>query len=170
MERLLKRRKGFTLVELIIVIVILAILIAALIPAVMGAIGRARTAADQANARTVLTAASVAVLADNGTIKQLTGEGAINVIGPDNSIVGNIQGGLGNFQPGMVFTIHFENVPGTPARSGMPVGVTWTSGRAGNGTLGTVTGTFASVLNITVSTPSTNDPTFSVTTPGGGVG
>ena len=67
MEKFLKARKslskngskGFTLVELIIVIVIIAILIAALLPAVIGAIRRANIAADQADARTILTAASV---------------------------------------------------------------------------------------------------------------
>ncbi|MCL2079535.1 MAG: prepilin-type N-terminal cleavage/methylation domain-containing protein [Oscillospiraceae bacterium] len=51
--------KGFTLVELIIVIVIIAILIAALLPTVIGAIERANVAADQADARTIMTAASV---------------------------------------------------------------------------------------------------------------
>ena len=51
--------KGFTLVELIIVIVIIAILIAALLPSVLGAIERANVAADQADARTIMTAASV---------------------------------------------------------------------------------------------------------------
>ena len=70
MEKLLKAKKslaqnskkGFTLVELIIVIVIIAILIAALLPAVLGAIDRANRTADAADARTVLTAASIYAL------------------------------------------------------------------------------------------------------------
>jgi len=59
MKKLLRSQKGFTLVELIIVIVIIAVLIAALLPAVLGAIERANVAADQADARTIMTAASV---------------------------------------------------------------------------------------------------------------
>jgi len=51
--------KGFTLVELIVVIVIIAILIAALTPAVLGMIDRANVTADMADARRVMIAASV---------------------------------------------------------------------------------------------------------------
>ena len=67
MEKLLKARqrmlsnskKGFTLVELIVVIVILAILIAALVPAILGVINQANVAADQADVRAVMMAGSV---------------------------------------------------------------------------------------------------------------
>ena len=60
MQKLLTSRKGFTLIELIVVIVIIAILIAALTPAILGVIRRANIAADQADARTIMMAASVA--------------------------------------------------------------------------------------------------------------
>ncbi|MCL2350064.1 MAG: prepilin-type N-terminal cleavage/methylation domain-containing protein [Defluviitaleaceae bacterium] len=53
------KKSGFTLVELIVVIVIIAILIAALTPAILGVINRANIAADEADARTVMMAASV---------------------------------------------------------------------------------------------------------------
>ena len=67
MDKLLKARnrmaknskKGFTLVELIVVIVILAILIAALVPAILGVINQANIAADQADVRAVMMAGSV---------------------------------------------------------------------------------------------------------------
>jgi len=59
------RKKGFTLVELIVVIVIIAILVAALTPAVLGVINRANRSADEADARSVMMAASVAALAQN---------------------------------------------------------------------------------------------------------
>ncbi|MCL2663359.1 MAG: prepilin-type N-terminal cleavage/methylation domain-containing protein [Oscillospiraceae bacterium] len=62
MQRLLTNRKGFTLIELIVVIVIIAILIAALTPAILGVIRRANIAADEADARTVMMAGSVAGL------------------------------------------------------------------------------------------------------------
>lgn len=53
-------KKGFTLVELIIVIAILAILALILVPSITGYIGRANTSRDQANARSFYTAAILA--------------------------------------------------------------------------------------------------------------
>jgi len=53
-------KKGFTLIELIVVIVIIAILVAALTPAILGVIQRANRAADEADARTMMTVGSVA--------------------------------------------------------------------------------------------------------------
>ncbi len=50
-------RKGFTLVELIVVLVILAILAAILVPALLGYIDRARTRQDMLEAKNCITAA-----------------------------------------------------------------------------------------------------------------
>lgn len=54
----LKSRKGFTLIELIVVIAILGILAAILVPSILGYVDQANEAADKANARSVYTAAS----------------------------------------------------------------------------------------------------------------
>jgi len=51
-----KKDKGFTLVELIVVLVILAILAAILVPALLGYIDRARTKQDVLDAKNCLTA------------------------------------------------------------------------------------------------------------------
>lgn len=56
LEELRKDQKGFTLVELIVVLVILAILAALLVPALLGYIDRARDAKYLEEARSIYTA------------------------------------------------------------------------------------------------------------------
>ncbi|MCR5047872.1 MAG: type II secretion system GspH family protein [Saccharofermentans sp.] len=73
-------KKGFTLVELIVVLVILAILAAMLVPALTGYIRRARQEKDYQMAATVLTAAQAAAtyqysLGATGTISEGTEAG-----------------------------------------------------------------------------------------------
>ncbi|MCL1807121.1 MAG: prepilin-type N-terminal cleavage/methylation domain-containing protein [Oscillospiraceae bacterium] len=60
MNKIRKNKKGFTLIELIVVIVIIAILVAALTPAILGVINRANTTADEADCRNMQMAGSVA--------------------------------------------------------------------------------------------------------------
>ena len=62
----LNSKKGFTLVELLIVVAIIAILVAISIPMVNGSLNRARIATDQANERAARGAAVVEYLTDGG--------------------------------------------------------------------------------------------------------
>ncbi len=57
LQRKLKNKKGFTLIELIVVIVILGVLAAIAIPKLSGFSNRARWSADIATAKTIATAA-----------------------------------------------------------------------------------------------------------------
>ena len=61
MFKKLKNKKGFTLVELIVVLVILAILAALLVPALTGYIDKAREQSLTSEASMVLTAAQATV-------------------------------------------------------------------------------------------------------------
>lgn len=58
--RNIKNKKGFTLIELIVVIAILGILMLILVPSFLGYAEDARTQVNQANARTLWTAAKAA--------------------------------------------------------------------------------------------------------------
>lgn len=82
MFKKLKNKKGFTLVELIVVLVILAILAAMLVPALTGYIDKAREQSLASEASMVLTAAQATVsesygngdvIVENGTVKLKTG-------------------------------------------------------------------------------------------------
>ena len=74
MKRLLKR-KGFTLIELIVVIAILAILALILVPSITGYIAKATASKNQANARSEYSRVVLDV-ATNGTLKKPDGTAA----------------------------------------------------------------------------------------------
>jgi prepilin-type N-terminal cleavage/methylation domain-containing protein len=62
MFKKIMNRKGFTLIELIVVIAIIAVLAAIIIPTVASSIGRANDSRDLANTRSALATFTVAVL------------------------------------------------------------------------------------------------------------
>ena len=61
MKKILKNKKGFTLMEVIVVLIIIAVLAAALIPSFIGFINQSRAAEDIAAARVGMTAGQVEV-------------------------------------------------------------------------------------------------------------
>lgn len=78
MFKKLKNKKGFTLVELIVVLVILAILAALLVPALTGYI-------DKAHEQSLTSEASMVLTAAQATVSESYGNGDI-VVGSDNSV------------------------------------------------------------------------------------
>lgn len=64
LKKLKKNQKGYTLTELIVVVAILGILAAVATPMVLNQIGRARTNADNANAKTIENAYKIGMAAD----------------------------------------------------------------------------------------------------------
>ncbi|MCD8574917.1 MAG: type II secretion system GspH family protein [Erysipelotrichaceae bacterium] len=75
MFKKIKNRKGFTLIELIVVIAILAVLAAIIIPTVSSSIQRANEARDLANSRSIYAQVAIDVLSNE------TGAGSYNANG-----------------------------------------------------------------------------------------
>ncbi len=76
-----KNNKGFTLVELIVVLVILAILAAILTPALLGYIDRARAEKDYSTAQTIRVAAQAAIDQAYGDGYKADGTNTVTSIG-----------------------------------------------------------------------------------------
>ena len=107
-------KKGFTLIEMLVVIAIIAVLVAIIIPTVSSATTKAKAAADAANLRSLVAEATTDLLAGNTET-----EGLVSFTAP----VGNAAVGSGNFkvndtapksksQPGEKATIKY-NADGT---------------------------------------------------------
>jgi len=84
MFKKLKNKKGFTLIELIVVIAIIAVLAAIIIPSVTANIARANEARDLANARAYYAEASIEVLLADTPVDGTVGDCTYTVSG--NSI------------------------------------------------------------------------------------
>ena len=67
LKQILNNRKGFTLMELIVVLIIIAVLMAALLPSLIGWINESRESALRVDGRTALLAAQSVVTEAKGT-------------------------------------------------------------------------------------------------------
>ncbi len=68
----MKRNKGFTLVEMLVVIAIIAVLVSIIIPVVGNSTAKAKAAADAANLRSVLGLLNTEVAATGKTLQEST--------------------------------------------------------------------------------------------------
>ena len=111
-----KKKKGFTLIELIIVIAILAILAAILIPNMIGYINEANSSVATANARSVYSAAAISLSQDPvDPVATITNE-TVAALG-DTGFAGRIKTLLGDNFSGLITV----NVNGNQVTS-----TTWT--------------------------------------------
>lgn len=111
--RAMKDKRGFTLIELIIVIAILAILAAIAIPAMAGYVGQSEQAVADANARTVYGAASSATAKYAATVVTTK---KVTELGTGNTFEGQLRILLG------------EDFKGTISIAISPLTATWTEG------------------------------------------
>jgi len=98
MKKILKNKKGFTLIEIIVVLVIIALLAAATIPAMIGFVNEARGKAYASEARVGLVAAQATVteLVASGTapgditLEKITSDSSfVNMV--DNDVEGGVK-------------------------------------------------------------------------------
>ena len=76
-----RSKKGFTLMEMLIVVAIIAILVAIAIPTFSNALYKAKVSADKANVRALYSEDSVKYLLDDTAPKALTAATSISVSG-----------------------------------------------------------------------------------------
>lgn len=116
MLKLMKSRKGFTLVEIIVVLVIIAILAAAAIPAMIGFIQQSRDKACLSEARTALVAA--AGVASERVALGLAVD-ATDILGDANfdamtiELKGSVTDVTADADSGQITDLVFENADGT---------------------------------------------------------
>ena len=72
--RKMKNSKGFTLMEMLIVVAIIAILVAIMIPTMTSALEKARDAADAANLRSAYAEAMVKLIQDDTNADSITSD------------------------------------------------------------------------------------------------
>lgn len=70
-ERVMRNKKGFTLIEMLVVIAIIAVLISIIIPTISNATQKAKAATDAANLRTVLGLLNTHVVNGQMTVQEI---------------------------------------------------------------------------------------------------
>ena len=99
-NRVAKDKEGFTLIELIVVVAILAVLAAVLVPTISGQIGKANTAAGNANAHTIYTAVQIA-----------NASTPITATFTNTAVPSSVALTLGTLPTGATFTVQVSNSP-----------------------------------------------------------
>ena len=72
-------KKGFTLIEMLVVIAIIAVLVAIIVPTVTNSTTKAKAATDAANLRSVISEANINILADDDFENTATASAAMTV-------------------------------------------------------------------------------------------
>ena len=85
--RKMKNKKGFTLMEMLIVVAIIAILIASAIPTFAASLNKARVATDEANIRSGYAQVMTEVLTGDFNVEEGKGAAATYVLQKDGTVI-----------------------------------------------------------------------------------
>lgn len=85
--RKMKNKKGFTLMEMLIVVAIIAILIAIAIPTFASSLNKARVATDEANIRSGYAQVMTEVLTGNFNVEEGKGTAAAYILQKDGTVI-----------------------------------------------------------------------------------
>lgn len=116
MFKFMKSKKGFTLVELMIVVVIMAILVAVAVPIYSAVTRNAKTKTCAANCREIVAQCNTTLM--NGGNINTTASGSVTISTTDGK-VGTVSGSIS----GLDFSKMFQSVPCCPAQGTITVTV-----------------------------------------------
>ncbi len=111
-------KKGFTLIEMLVVIAIIAVLVSIVIPTVTSATEKAKEAADAANIRAAIAEVTTNALAGGDKLEEtvtLTQTGKFDKLGDDLDTIGGIDPDTiadENTKPGQVVKITWDEKKG----------------------------------------------------------
>lgn len=118
MEKARKNNKGFSLVELIVVVLIIAIIAVALAPQVVKYVGKAKTSVENNNAATIKSAVQAAVAEYEGDNGKIADNVTISFTVKKDAVASNakVETKLNNFTPAEGYsdlkTLAAENIGG----------------------------------------------------------
>ena len=120
MLKKLSNKKGFTLMEMLIVVAIIAVLVAIAIPTFNGALNKARVATDAANIRAAYAEASVEYLNGiaNGTAEPTVADKTVETTGTTDAKI-KIAGKDYEWKSGKTATISVNKATGEVTISGL---------------------------------------------------
>ena len=143
-DKIMKKlnKKGFTLVEMLVVIAIIAVLVAIIVPTTSSATNKAKASANAANLRSVKAEIGIALLtadvavtdsttfsASSGVVTVGEGAKAVNIAVPEGKTIGTgdevtFHGGVKNGEVIVQYGKHTINDYATFAESGSNLGTT----------------------------------------------
>ena len=145
----MRSKKGFTLIEMLVVIAIIAVLVSIIVPTVSTATNKAKAATDAANLRSILGVMNTVLITRDMTIEQA----AANYDNPDSKLVPGAKMYVLYTTPGVIDVYYKDN-------SGNYYGLKYLSDIAENGSTEldpviTIDPTGATWYEVGVSTPGT---------------